>query len=323
MCTGPFIADAGTSTLLARSIDERRIAVMGTTAHIIVVGASPALADRAAEELRSLEARWSRFLPDSEISRLNQSAGTALAVSADTRRLVATAIEAWMRTDGRFDPTVLSAMRANGYDRTYEQLQSEAGRDPSVTSARAGAAPGCAGIVVHNGHGTVRLDPGVGFDPGGIGKGLAADIVVERILAGGAKGVLVNVGGDLRVEGAAPEGELWVVSVREPTVSDGEIVRIGLIRGALATSTTRRRRWSSGGSERHHLLDPRTGDPLRETFQLVGAVAEEGWWAEAATKSVMVGAAANLAGGTEIAWFGVDESGVRHISPAMQDFVLR
>ena len=91
---------------------------MGTDAHIVVVGATPDHARRAVDRVADLERRWSRFRPDSEISQLNRNAGWPTIVSAETFELVAAAVNAWSATNGRFDPTVLQAMVANGYDRT-------------------------------------------------------------------------------------------------------------------------------------------------------------------------------------------------------------
>ena len=83
----------------------------------------------------------------------------------------------------------------------------------------------------------MRLPRGTGFDPGGIGKGLAADIVVDELRAAGAEGVCVNLGGDVRVEGAGPTGDGWTIAVDYPERAR-PIARIGIARGAVATSTT-------------------------------------------------------------------------------------
>ena len=103
-------------------ISEHRCHVMGTDAHIVVHGGDRSTLDRAVERLVSLEARWSRFRPESELSRLNAEAATAVVVSSDTARLVATAVAAWSLTGGRFDPTTGPALIAAGYDRSFELL---------------------------------------------------------------------------------------------------------------------------------------------------------------------------------------------------------
>ncbi len=109
---------------------ERRATLMGTEAHVIVVGDDAAhLADVAIARLQRLEARWSRFLPDSEISRLNNSPGVPVLVTPETFRLIDHALAAWQLTDGAFDPTILADLRAEGYDRSFELLDAA---DPSA-----------------------------------------------------------------------------------------------------------------------------------------------------------------------------------------------
>ena len=107
---------------------------MGTTAHVVVVTPSDDLAATALAHARTrleqLESRWSRFRTDSEIARLNRVSGSPAIVSADTRALVARAVEGWERTAGRFDPTVLDAMVALGYDRDFDEVSATAATSP-------------------------------------------------------------------------------------------------------------------------------------------------------------------------------------------------
>jgi len=95
---------------------------MGSDAHVIVVGGADRLIDDAVTRVAELEQRWSRFLPDSEISQLNRWAGLPVAVSPDTVTLVEHAIVAWRLSGGAFDPTLLGAVMQAGYDRSFEQL---------------------------------------------------------------------------------------------------------------------------------------------------------------------------------------------------------
>lgn len=248
---------------------------MGTTAHVAVVGGGRHVLDRARSRIEDLERRWSRFLPTSEISVLNRT-GVVVA-SPDTRMLVATAVDAWRRTGGRFDPTVHQAMVRNGYDAPYagDGDRGEPRREPT---------PGCDGITLDAG--SVRLPEGVGFDPGGIGKGLAADIVAEELAEEGASGVLVNLGGDVRTVGTGPDGD-WTIAVDEPLA--GTRLTVHFTEGAVATSTPLRRRWTAGGHSMHHLVDPASGLPVAGAAPvLVSVVAADGWWAEACTKVGML-----------------------------------
>ncbi|HVW31448.1 MAG TPA: FAD:protein FMN transferase, partial [Acidimicrobiia bacterium] len=188
---------------------------MGSDAHVIVVGGNPGRADAARRRIDGLEHKWSRFLPDSEISRLTQRAGAWVDLSEDSLLLVQRAVEAWRLTVGRFDPTVLHAVIRAGYDRSFDRLDRDQPGRPGEAEPRPGReALGAAGIEF-DGH-RVRLPPGLGFDPGGIGKGLAADLVVAEALHAGATGVCVNLGGDLRVAGEPPSGDSWTVAVDHP-----------------------------------------------------------------------------------------------------------
>ena len=194
--------------------------VMGSDATVVAVGGGPGLAQRARQRLDHLEGLWSRFRPDSEVSRMNAAGGRSTEVSAETIRLVGTAVEAWSVTRGAYDPTVLGDVLRAGYTVSFESLRAV----PAGPLAHIEFRIGAGGIRVDALNHTVELPPGVGFDPGGIGKGLAADIVVEELMAAGAQGACVNVGGDLRVCGTPPDsapGSGWAIDVDDPFTPTG------------------------------------------------------------------------------------------------------
>jgi thiamine biosynthesis lipoprotein len=232
---------------------------MGTDAHVVVVGPScDGLAHWAEARIAELEARWSRFLPASELSHLNRHAGELVLLSDDTYTIVELAIAAWHTTAGHFDPTVHDALCSLGYDRTFDEVAAGAPAHDGSMHAASGA-PGCAGIELIPEVGGARLPPGVHLDLGGIGKGHAADVVCEALLTRGAAGACVGLGGDVRVVGQPPDGQdAWTVDVLHP-INGLAVARASLSDGAIATSTRTRRRWTRGGSCVHHLLDPRTG----------------------------------------------------------------
>ena len=112
--------------------------VMGSTAHVTVVGGAVDLAESARERLEDLEARWSRFIPSSEISRLNHAEGRPCLVSEETRLLVRRALDAFTVTAGRFDPTLLGAVLRAGYVESVDgsmALVELVARDRSAFSA--------------------------------------------------------------------------------------------------------------------------------------------------------------------------------------------
>jgi thiamine biosynthesis lipoprotein len=269
---------------------------MGTHVHVLVVATDERAAARllqfATERIEQLEARWSRFRPTSEISRLNASAGTPCVVSADTVRLVESMRLGYAVTNGAYDPTVLHDLCTLGYDRDFQCVVA-----PAYTAAKrrtgdgARRAGGFDGVVVSRASGLVWLPAGTGIDPGGIGKGLAADMVVEELVGAGASGALVNIGGDLRVMGLPDDGDRWIVDVDDPH-SGEPATKVALVDGALATSSTRRRAWQHDGEVVHHLIDPATGMPADADVAGVSVIAAEAWRAEVLTKAVVVTGAA-------------------------------
>lgn len=252
---------------------------MGTDAQVIVVGGPPHLLQLAHDRIADLERRWSRFVDGSEISTLNRYAGSPVKVSPETVELVQRAIDAWRLTRGRFDPTVLGAVLRAGYDRSFEELGPQTHAGASDLTLGAGAIEILDDIV--------RLPQGTGFDPGGIGKGLAADIVAEELQAAGAERACVNLGGDVRVCNANPLGDAWTVAIDHPWCID-PITRLGITQGAAATSTTLRRQWLVNGEARHHLIDPATGQPSTSDLTLVTVVAGYAWAAEVLAKAALL-----------------------------------
>jgi thiamine biosynthesis lipoprotein len=287
---------------------ETGFAAMGSQVHIAAFDAPTDVLSHGRAAIGVLERYWSRFRPDSEVSRINAAGGRPVTVSTTTATLIALAVRGWATTDGAYDPTVLDAVIGAGYDRSFELI---ATADPGP-AAVAGPAPGCAGIAVDVDSGLVRLPAGVHIDPGGIGKGLAADLVATALVADGAGGALVNVGGDVRVAGAAPPGG-WRIDIDLPAVTDTQLT---LRSGGVATSGTHRRRWVRDGSPRHHLIDPRSGVPATSPFVAATVVAGTAWHAEVLTKAVLlartVAAATQVLAAADGAGLLIDADGRAH-----------
>ena len=230
---------------------ERSLAVMGTHARITTVGGPEDLPDRIASLLGTLNQLWSRFLDDSEVSRLNNAPGQALVVSPETIRMLIEMSWGHSRTNGAFDPTLLPALLAEGYTSslvtpgldTHIPVSSQAKGDLSA-------------VVIRNSE--VSLPPGTTLDSGGVGKGLAADMAVEMAMSAGALGALVEVGGDLRVEGLSPRSDSWRLAIESPLDASHRLSTVELSHHGLATSTVTKRRFEVEGRETHHIIDPTT-----------------------------------------------------------------
>ena len=263
---------------------------MGSTAEITVVADTTIVTDLVSlgqRRVELLEQCWSRFRPTSELVRLNAHAGQGpLEVSDDLLTLVVTMIEGWERTNGLFDPTVLQSVTAHGYDADFTTViaRDYVGSLQSLQPAR-----GMADIVVDPIANTITMPAGIGIDAGAIGKGLAADLIVTELLAAGAEGVLMSLGGDLAFAGQAPTTDGWIIGVEDARGGSNEVVATWAFtseRGAVATSTTCKRRWANG--TRHHSIDPRTGALTTSSTVQATVIADRAWYAEVSATAALV-----------------------------------
>jgi len=293
---------------------------MGTDAHVILVDPAERAEAYAKSRLEELERRWSRFLPASDISRLNRAPGAFVIVSADTLYLLATMKNAWRVSGGRYDPTLLSAINAAGYSASYDG----SGRASSTAGARRSDRT-IADVALDPATSSVVVPAGVGIDPGGIGKGLAADLVVTELLQGGTAGALVSVGGDLAAAGTAPSPEGWNVAIEDPFDASREHLRLTLEAGGIATSSTLTRSWTTDGSRRHHVIDPATQACATTDLAAVTVIARAGWEAEAhATAALLSGSetALDYLERHELDGIATTLDGITRMTPALERAVI-
>jgi thiamine biosynthesis lipoprotein len=250
---------------------ERRHEIMATgmSVHVAVPPQDKKRAERAITEclawLEEIGRSLTRFDPASELSQLNQMAGSWHAVSDTLYAVVEQSVAAAEATHGLFHPATLPALEAAGYDRDYDEIaQREIGTrvaPPPLIDWRE--------IALDPIRRRIRLPVGAGLDLGGIVKGWAADTALERFF-GSFENTLINASGDMRARGGAQPGEMWAVGIGDPRATpkgddaDGRTVAVVTLgQGGTATSGATERWWYAGGVARHHLIDPRTGTPAR------------------------------------------------------------
>jgi FAD:protein FMN transferase len=272
---------------------------MGSDCHVVIHGGHPGDLSFAESEVRRLEALWSRFRDDSEVTALNRAAGEPEPVSTDTVVLLCRAVRAQRLTGGWFDAFMGRDIVRIGYDRTFADLAGSVAAGPGITTRVLRSADRGTGfvrqtpepsILVTRDPWMVRLPAGYDFDPGGIGKGLGADLVSHALIRRGVPGALVNLGGDLRCRGRHP-GDGWRITISDPLGSQGALDEyVRLQDGAVATSTPLKRQWVGADGRRHnHLLHPARGASVGEEVASVTVVAPTGWLAEALCKALLVG----------------------------------
>ena len=246
------------AAVTARSQDEREV-------HRALAAAQ--------EEVAACERELSRFDPASDLSRLNAAGGGWTPVGRRLLEALGLAVRAREETGGRFDPTVLPALVAAGYDRSFELLEEREAR--RADDWRAGTA-----IELDARNGRARLEPGTSVDLGGIGKGYAAGRALDAMLvASSLAGGIVDLGGDIAVRGEPPEGGPWLVAVADPRRTGETLAVLALDGGGVATSGRDARRFGPAGSL-HHLIDPESGEsalggPLTVTVVAPDPVAAE------------------------------------------------
>jgi len=155
-------------------------------------------------------------------------------------------------TDGIYNPLILSALTASGYNRSFEQIDG-----PCVTSTE--PAPDWHSIEINLKTSGVCILAGSGLDLGGIAKGWTVSIIADELAVIGQ--CLVNIGGDMVGRGT-PEGlPGWHVEIEVPFTGEA-FATVYRHDQAISTSGIDYRRWQTvDGSQRHHIIDPRTGKP--------------------------------------------------------------
>jgi thiamine biosynthesis lipoprotein len=213
------------------------------------------LAAAAEEEVRRIEARYSRYRGDSELARINKVAATGgvIDIDAETAGLMAYAKACFAKSDGAFDITS-GPLRAI-WDFSVSRLPDQRSIDAALPFI------GLDNVVLANGQLHFRR-PGMELDFGGLGKEYAADRAAEVCADLGMRHGFIDLGGDIRVVGPQPDGLPWRIGIRHPRDADKLAAEIALMSGALATSGDYERFIEVDGRRYCHILDPKTGWPV-------------------------------------------------------------
>ena len=262
---------------MSRELTTRHFDALGSTCELLSVGSGQAALERCEQWIREAETRFTRFLPDSELAGLNSSDGRYVPVSPEMFAMLQAALWAFEESDGLVNAAVLPALAAAGYDRPFRQGLTE----PSVLHPTQ-LLPLPEVLILDLATRSAALAPGAALDLGGIVKGALADMLIDEL----GDDAVCNLGGDLRVRGAGPEGDGWHIRLCDRSV-------VALPNGAVCTSGTTGRRW---GHSMHHLIDPRTGMPAKTDVAEVSVVTDSALRGEVYAKSaILLGAAAGTA----------------------------
>jgi len=286
--------------------------VMGVTATVTVHAVDPRrLIEEAFSLLNRYEMLWSRFIPTSDLSRLNHAQGRSIVVDPSTIDLITFMKRAHTATDGLYNPTLLPRHRE-----LHDVL--------SLVDDKRCDIPASAMIWNHLNDITIVSDAEVSIpdtmtlDAGGVGKGFSADLVVEHLLALGAQSVSVNLGGDARVASAPSARESWNFDVVSLGASD-TVSTISLINGAIATSSIDARYRGGIGPQKHVF----SVDNSESHCRMCSVIAGEARWAEVWTKYVMLASSPRAAmTQNNLTALIVDDNGVPYTTESWKEFEL-
>jgi thiamine biosynthesis lipoprotein len=231
---------------------------MGSGCEIVLAGMtkkeSKALAALGMEEVARIERKYSRYQPESVVSRINDSAGKAwVKCDKETVALLDYADAVWRSSGGLFDVTSGVLRRAWDFDKAEVPSQESLFSLLKLVGWQR----------VKRRENEVQLsERGMQLDFGGIGKEYAADAAAETLRDHGARHGYVNLGGDIRIIGPKPGGEPWTIGIRDPRNPDGTIASISVSSGAIATSGDYERFFEVDERRYCHIINPATGWPV-------------------------------------------------------------
>jgi FAD:protein FMN transferase len=241
-----------------KSLDRADFAAMGTFLSVTTPrGEQPGRLRTVVDSVRAVEERMSIFQSASELSRLNAAGpGVPFALSEDLSEVLRLACRVHQQSGGAFDPTVAPLMRLWGF---------QGGRPthlPDAASVSGALRHTSLSRLAWDGDRVSFQEEGMSADLGGIAKGYAVDRAAHSLKMSGGVG-LINAGGDIRAAGSRPEGEPWLVGIRDPLGRDRILATLELPADhAVATSGTYEQYVELEGKRLPHVIDPRSGEPV-------------------------------------------------------------
>ena len=258
--------------------ETRTVYTMDTVMTLTAYGENAEAALDAAEEtLRALDAGLDRHSAASAVSALNRD-GTA--EDAELASLTEIALTVGALSDGAFDPTVAPVMDAWDFTGDAPRVPSDAEIAALLTRV------GLEHLAVDGN--TITLSDGAQLDLGGIAKGYAGDAVRTVLGELGVTSAVIDLGGDVGLIGAKPDGSGWRVAVKDPAEPSRFLGVLTAADAFIVTSGVYERGFEENGVRYHHILDPKTGKPARSGLVSVTVVCGDGAWADALSTACFV-----------------------------------
>jgi thiamine biosynthesis lipoprotein len=232
------------------------------------------------------EKRFTRFSEHSELSALNRSAGDWFHTSPDLFEVVKEAMFYFHKTNGLFDPSILPSLKDAGYVHSMDEIR-RVGSAPQPARHLQTSISTFSSVELNDANSSIRLPADLQIDLGGIAKGWIAERAAH-LLSQYATSCAVNAGGDMFLVGLPQGQDSWEVGLEDPRNPQEDISVLLLQEGAVATSSVVKRAWKQGNISRHHLINPRTGQPAITQWLSVTVLAPHAAAAETFAKAFLI-----------------------------------
>ena len=211
--------------------------------------------DAACERCKYFESIFSRTIEESDIGRINAAGGKPVQVAAETADIITRALRYCAESEGRFDISIGSVSTLwdfkEGIVPDAKDL-AEAVKHIDYTKVQV------------EGTTVTLLDPQAKLDLGGIAKGYIADDIARLFLEAGCNSATINLGGNVKTVGVRPDGKAWRVGIQDPNGLDQQVVAaVESQDTSVVTSGLYERQFEKGGKRYWHILDPKTGYPVK------------------------------------------------------------
>ena len=275
------------TTVSGCSLNSRPLSYTGTAFDTVV---SIQIYDSDDEELleqcqkmcADYEAKFSRNIPESEISQINSAGGAPVTVSDETIKIIKKGIYYGDLSDGAFDITI-------GAVSSLWDFKSENPSPPSPEMlAEAVSHVDYKKIILSDN--TVTLsDPYAKLDLGAIAKGYIADRLKDYLTEQGVKHALINLGGNVVAVGKKPDGSPFNIGIAKPFSEEGKaLTSVKIEDKSIVTSGTYQRYFEINGNLYHHILDPATGNPCNNGLNSVTIITDSSLTADALSTTCFV-----------------------------------
>jgi len=260
---------------------EATVFAMDTVMSLKVFGKeAQAAVSEAEEKLYSLDALLSAAREDSEVSKINKSAGSPVPASGPVIEQISAALEVSRRSGGAFDISVLPLVELWGFGSENPHVPS--GED--IEAAREYVDY----TKIEVSSSSVKLADGMSITLGAIAKGYASQALTGLFKNRGISSAIVSLGGNVQALGTKPDGSKWRIAVQDPENAAGAAGILELSDMAAVTSGGYQRYFEEAGRIYHHIIDPKTGRPSESGLISVTIVCENGMTADALSTALFV-----------------------------------